>query len=241
MSKPATRLLPRHVDALPWEPVDGAPDGVELKRLAVDPATGARTLFVRGSAAVAWRWPGLRVQTELYVLRGRLHVDGAAAGTGGYVCRGPGSSAMELRSEGAFLLWLVEGTDHGAKPDVLIDGAAIERLPWRLREGQVGRDRVLACDERSETLLIHIRAGAAQLEPLSYASLTEETLFLEGACLEGDVFNDAGTYTCFPPGASLGPFYFPHDILLLSVKISAGGPEAEPRGRREIRARLPVG
>lgn len=219
LSKPLTRLSPRRVADLPWAGSGEAPSGLVQRTLAVDPESGAATRFVRAQAEAGWSAPkGL--QEEIYVLRGGLALDGRAFGVGSYVCLGTddGDASVRLRAGPGYVGWHVQSHEGVAKPSVRLTSGDIERLPWRRREHDAGRERVLVRTAESETVMIHVARGAVQKVPQVYDVIVEETLFLEGTCEEDGRLFDAGSYTCFPAGVPFGPFRFHQDHLSITIK-----------------------
>jgi hypothetical protein len=215
--KPVARLSPGEIEALPWRPVVGAPDGVEERVLARDEETGAFTRFLRAPAGAELTPEDAGLLEETYVLGGTLHVDGRALERGGYVCRRPGDAAQRWSaSEGFVALQCLEHASI-AKPSAVMTADEVEALPWVDEDEYVKTRRLSTGACGSDTSFYWISATSPE-EADQRHECTEEVLYLEGLCHEIDEPNEPGMYTCFPPQTVHGPYTFQRDLRIIEFK-----------------------
>lgn len=220
VGKPLVRLYPIDINRMPWVQVRDAPAGVEEKVLALDPATGSVTRYLRARDGVEIPGDTSRWE-ETFVLEGSCSFGENDYPAGSYLCIRPGPRSQRVRAARDFVCFQVLDRDEKLdKPDVRLSAAEIEAMTWETasRGDLKHREKVLASDSRgSLTRILEIDPGGDTTE-LDDHDHNEEVLILQGACKNGEEFHPAGTYTFNPPHAIHGPFLVDEPLVCFEVK-----------------------
>lgn len=221
MGKQLVRLYPIDINRMPWQQGEGLPDGIREKVLALDPASGSATRYLKIEPGAVLPSGTLDRWEETYVIEGTLVVGDNGYPPGSYLCRPAGADVPETRSEEGCLCIQVRDFDDALdKAQVQLMAEDIERMAWALTpSGHPGHtEKILTrSPSGSFTRLLLIDPGADTTVPDDHDH-NEEVLILQGSCRNGEEFHPAGTYTFNPPHSIHGPFMIDELLLCFEVK-----------------------
>ncbi len=204
------------VDELPDVFIAGLP-GIRAKQLAGNPQTRrsskqiilpADWQFTTGAA------PGLSV--EVYVLAGEISLGGLAIGMGGYAYIPPGSTGMQMSTEGgAVLLYFLDDADAQAviQTPLITDSDLVGWQPLSESPNDIGLSvKELRFDPGSGARSWLLKVDSVATQGFRKSSVTNEGYLLSGSyqtseCVLGEIVTDVylpGGYFHRPPGAIHG-------------------------------------